>query len=102
MRRELAVSVKFLAGAVGIMVALAFVFSAFFIAVEADHDCEGEECHICRTLELCEGILHQSGSAVAVTAAAAATAWVVCAVSIPVAAYVPGATLVTDKVKMND
>ena len=102
MRKNIKTSVKVLAGILGILVALSFVFSLFFVALEADHECEGEECHICRTLEVCEGILRQAGSAVTSKAALMATVWVVCLLAFPVITFVQDKTLVTDKVKMND
>ncbi len=102
MKKNIRTSVKILAGIVGIMVALSFVFSLFFITIEADHECEGEECHICRTLEVCEGLLRQSGAAVTSGAVPVAAVWIICLVSVPVMTYVQDKTLVTDKVKMND
>lgn len=40
---------------------LAFImlFSVFFIALEAEHDCHGEDCAICAVLSLCENALRQ-------------------------------------------
>ena len=102
MKKNIRTSVKILAGIVGIMVALTFVFSLFFVTIEADHECEGEECHICRTLEVCEGLLRQSGAAVTSGAVPVAAVWIICLVSVPVMTYVQDKTLVTDKVKMND
>ena len=102
MKKNIRTSVKILAGIVGIMVALSFVFSLFFVTIEADHECEGEECHICRTLEVCEGLLRQSGAAVTSGAVPVAAVWIICLVSVPVMTYVQDKTLVTDKVKMND
>jgi hypothetical protein len=102
MKKNIRTSVKILAGIVGIMVALSFVFSLFFITIEADHECEGEECHICRTLEVCEGLLRQSGAAVTSGAVPVAAVWIICLVAVPVMTYVQDKTLVTDKVKMND
>ena len=102
MKKNIRTSVKILAGIVGIMVALSFVFSLFFITIEADHECEGEECHICRTLEVCEGLLRQSGAAVTSGAVPVAAVWIICLVSVPVMTYVQDKTLVTDNVKMND
>ena len=102
MRKNIKTSVKVLAGILGILVALSFVFSLFFVALESDHECEGEECHICRTMEVCEGILRQAGSAVTSKAALMATVWVVCLLAFPVITFVQDKTLVTDKVKMND
>ena len=102
MKKNIRTSVKILAGIVGIMVALSFVFSLFFVTIEADHECEGEECHICRTMEVCEGLLRQSGAAVTSAAVPVAAVWIICLVSVPVMTYVQDKTLVTDKVKMND
>ena len=102
MKKGIKTLLKVSAGIVGIMVALSFVFSLFFITVEADHDCEGEDCHICRTLEVCEGLLRQSGAAVTSGAVPVAAVWIICLVSVPVMTYVQDKTLVTDKVKMND
>lgn len=102
MKKDVKALLKVLAGIVGIMVALSFVFSLFFITVEADHDCEGEECHICRTMEICEGLLKQSGAAVRSGAMPVAAVWLICLISFPVMNFVQDKTLVTDKVKMND
>ncbi len=38
------------------------LFSAFYIAAEADHDCTGEDCPICACIVLCENTLHQIGT----------------------------------------
>ena len=43
--------------------------SALFIALETEHDCEGEECHICECIELCEAILQQVGTALPIVTA---------------------------------
>ena len=41
----------------------AVLLAGFFIAIEAEHDCEGEDCPICECLEQCHAILNQTGSA---------------------------------------
>lgn len=38
-------------------VLLALVFSAFYIAAGADHDCLGESCEVCRHIAQCEKLL---------------------------------------------
>ena len=43
----------------GLMLLLALLFSAVYIAAEAEHDCTGEHCHICAALQLCKGVLNQ-------------------------------------------
>ena len=35
------------------------LFSVFFIALEAEHDCAGEDCAVCAVLTLCENLLRQ-------------------------------------------
>ena len=38
------------------------LFSASFIAAEADHDCSGDDCPICACIQQCENTLRQIGS----------------------------------------
>ena len=35
----------------------ALVFSVFYVAVEADHDCVGEDCAVCQQVARCESLL---------------------------------------------
>ena len=37
------------------------IFSSVYIITESEHDCEGEDCAICHMIEICEGILHNTG-----------------------------------------
>ena len=58
--------------AAGIMVLLmlvAMLFSAFYIAAEADHECMGEDCPICACIQQCENTLHHFGDRLAVQVA---------------------------------
>lgn len=54
---------------VAILIAAAVLFvmlsSACYIAVEADHDCTGEDCPICYQINICENTLKSLGQAVA-------------------------------------
>ncbi len=54
------------AGVLGILLLTFLVFSAFYIAVEADHNCSGDDCLICSHIQLCSSLLRQfsEGSAV--------------------------------------
>ena len=45
------------AGILGFLVLLILLFSSFYIAVESDHLCCGENCSVCITLHQCESIL---------------------------------------------
>ena len=65
---------------------LALVFSLAFMIAEADHDCTGEECQICRQLAVCVSVLRRMTVAVIIAAAVllavrAAVAFVSAAVS---------------------
>lgn len=42
---------------------LVVLLAGIFIALEADHECEGEDCPICECLEQCRATLHQLGTA---------------------------------------
>ena len=57
------------AGIIAFLMLFIMLFSASFIAIEADHDCTGEECPICACIAQCENTLHQIGDGVAVQAA---------------------------------
>ena len=54
---------------VAILIAAAVLFvmlsSACYIAIEADHDCTGEDCPICYQISVCENTLKSLGQAVA-------------------------------------
>lgn len=45
--------------------------SVFFIAIEADHDCTGEDCPICYQISVCENTLKSISQAVLVVVIAA-------------------------------
>ena len=41
---------------------LVILLAGVFIVMEADHDCEGEDCPVCECLEQCQAALHQTGN----------------------------------------
>ena len=43
------------------VLAVVMLFSAVYLAVEADHDCSGEDCAICRQISICENLLKTLG-----------------------------------------
>ncbi|MCR4688790.1 MAG: hypothetical protein K5745_04470 [Saccharofermentans sp.] len=49
--------IRFLAVAAASVMLFMVLFSGIYIVMEADHDCEGEHCHICETLEQCHNAL---------------------------------------------
>ncbi len=62
---------KRIAGGILAFVFLAvLLFSAFFLAHEADHDCSGEDCPVCACIRQCENVLRRIGSGAAALHAA--------------------------------
>ena len=53
------------------VLAVVMLSSAVYLAVEADHDCSGDDCAICRQISICENLLKSlglAGAAAAITA----------------------------------
>ena len=42
---------------------LVLLFSALFIALEAHHDCQGDDCAICACISICQDLLQQLSAA---------------------------------------
>ena len=62
---------KSIAGIFAILLLMLTIFPSIYITAESEHECEGEECPICHIIEICEGILHDAGSALSFCAAVA-------------------------------
>ena len=54
--------IRTFAAITAIAMLLVIILAGIFIALEADHECEGEDCPICECLEQCRATLHQLGS----------------------------------------
>ncbi len=96
---------KFLRIAAGIL-ALALLavvlFSAFYLAAEAEHDCAGEDCPICACIRQCESILRGLGDGTALRSAAVAPVILVLIAAAFSAAAVLRNTPVSGKVRLNN
>ena len=59
---------KTIAAFIMAVVIIAVMFSsAFFIAVKSEHDCTGEDCHVCASISVCkENLKTFSGKTVSV------------------------------------
>ena len=49
---------KLAAGLLSLVLVLVVLLSAYCIAVESGHDCEGEECAVCECIRQCKSALH--------------------------------------------
>ena len=84
------------------VLAVVMLSSAVYIAVEADHDCSGEDCAICRQISICENLLKTLGLAGAAAAITAAFTYTMCKAILPCAEMNGTLTLVSLKVKLSN
>lgn len=95
-------TIRIAAGILALTVVLFVLSSALCIAVEAGHDCAGEDCQICACIEQCEQVLRHIGDGLVVLAAVLLPAMASAAAVVIAARFVPCATPVSQKVRMND
>ena len=84
------------------VLAVVMLVSAVYIAVEADHDCSGEDCAICHQIGVCENLLKSLGLAGAAAAVTAAFTYTMCKPILPCAETTDTLTLVALKVKLSN
>ena len=84
------------------VLAVVMLSSAIYIAVEANHDCSGEDCAICRQISICENLLKTLGLAGAAAAITAAFTYTMCRAILPCAETIGTLTLVALKVKLSN
>lgn len=78
------------------------LFSAYIITVKADHDCEGEDCHICECVEICIGILQKLGFNASVAVSVCAFSFITLFTVLMMEDIVLNDTPVTNKVRLNN
>ncbi len=92
----------FLTGLLAALLAVVMLSSAVYIAVEADHDCSGEDCAICHQISTCENLLRVLGFAGAAAAIIAAFTYTLCKAALPCTETNGTLTLVSLKVKLSN
>ena len=93
---------RLITGLLAAVLAAVMLSSAVYIAVEANHNCSGEDCAICHQLQVCENLLKSIGLAGAAAVFAAAVRYAPCRVIPSCAEVVRTFTLVSLKVKLSD
>ena len=93
---------RFLTGLLAAVLTVVMLSSAVYIAVEADHDCSGEDCAICRQISACENLLRSLGLAGAAAAITAAFTYTLCKAVLPCTETNGTLTLVSLKVKLSN
>ena len=84
------------------VLAVVMLSSAVYLAVEADHDCSGDDCAICHQISVCENLLKTLGLAGTAAAITAAFTYTVCRAILPCAEMNGTLTLVALKVKLSN
>ena len=92
----------FLTGLLAAVLAVVMLSSAAYIAAEADHNCSGEDCAICRQISTCENLLRSLGFAGAAAAVTAALPYTLCKAVLPCTETNGTLTLVSLKVKLSN
>lgn len=93
---------RFMTGLLAVMLAFVMLSSAIYIAVEADHDCSGDDCAICHQINVCENILKSIGLAGSAAATAVAILYILCRIIPSCTEVARTFTLVSLKVKLSD
>lgn len=92
---------KITAGIMGLMMLVIVLFSAFYIAVEVNHDCTGEECPVCACIQQCENTLRGVGGGLAIQSSVIIPVLLVLIAVLFVTAAAPD-TLFSRKVRLNN
>ena len=93
---------RFMTRLLAAVLAVVMLSSAVYLAVEADHDCSGDDCAICRQISICENLLKSLGFAGAAAAISAAFTYTVCMAILPCTETTDTLTLVALKVKLSN
>lgn len=93
---------RFSAALLAAVLTVVMLFTVFFIALESNHDCPGEDCAVCALLQACESILRQAALAGAVLAGAELTRRALSSHALRTSgAFIP-ATPISLRVKLSD
>ena len=90
------------AGILGSLLILILLFSGIYIGFESDHDCTGEDCHICQCIDVCGDILNSAFDIRTITATSAVHLFLTMLLPAFISLTVPKATPVDIKVRLNN
>lgn len=90
------------AGIMGLMMLFIVLFSSFYIAAEADHDCCGEDCPICACIHQCENTLRCIGDGISVLSSGIILFLFVLLAAALFVTAAPSDTLISRKVRLNN
>ena len=84
----------------GLLMLSVMLFSAFYIAIESDHNCQGEDCAICYRISTCKNILNSLGGVAAAIGFAAVMFYALRLIILSCAEASPITTLISLKVEL--
>ena len=93
---------RFLTGLLAAVLTVVMLSSAVYIAVEADHDCSGEDCAICHQIDACLNSLREFSLAGVAAAIITAFTYTLCKAVLPCTETIGTLTLVSLKVKLSN
>ena len=93
---------RFMVRLLAVVLAVVMLSSAVYLAVEADHDCSGEDCAICHQIGVCESLLKSLGLAGAAAVITVAFTYTMCRAILPCTEMIGTLTLVSLKVKLSN
>ena len=93
---------RFMTRLLAVLLVIVMLSSAVYIAVEADHDCSGDDCAICHQISVCENLLKSLGLAGTAAAITAAFTYTMCKTILPCTEMIGSLTLVSLKVKLSN
>lgn len=92
---------RFVAGLTAALFLAVILSFSFVIALEAGHECIGENCGICLIISACENVLESAGCAAAVILISAAVLHTVCRILKHFAKVPSHRSLISLKVKLS-
>lgn len=93
---------KIIAAIMGVMMLVVVLVSASYVAVEAVHDCTGEDCPICACINQCENTLRQVGGGVDFQADTVLPVFFILIMAVPAAVSLTAETPVSRKIRLNN
>lgn len=84
------------------IIALCFVLSVLFVVFEAEHDCSGDDCQICQTVNTCLHLLDNTTPKPDTAAAVMPVIYALVLVMGALSACLCSENLITLKVKLSD
>ena len=93
---------RFMTGLLAVVLAVVMLSSAIYLAVEADHDCSGEDCAICHQINVCENLFKSIGLASSAAATVTAILYILCRIIPSCTEVARTFTLVSLKVKLSN